>query len=333
MDEISIEQEALKILSGLSEDHLRDEVVVPLFQHKGLKVEVVDENREVSHGCDLLLESDGQGERTLVGVQMKVRENITTRSYVKKNIQRCARDGFAFRFGKDGRGRLARFRWITTGRISKIGSTYLYEELEEDDDLGGRVEVWDIETLYRELRSSGAMGEIGALKVLDAKLRAEEHRKNNEGVFAAHYWQRIGRWYVTQANRDPVAAKEAFGQASALLKGNPCRSRHYYRIFIRHSEMWGQLADHWQELAPSPGVHLVDVVRSPRAKAILMEKYSEAVIPLLQDTESIFLQLEIIQDLYDVDYASFEMLQITRLLLRAGFPRLPALAKAAFRAH
>lgn len=315
MDEASLKKEALAILRGFSEDDLRKEIIHPFFEHQGWDVEDIDSKDEIHHDCDLLLKGQLNGEWMLLGVQLKARENISTVAHAKE-VRQCAQNALDYDFGD---GYITGYRWITTGKITSIGRNRIGKEIAAKG-LIKKITAWDVEDLYRELLDSGVMHKIGALRIVDAKLKAELHTKNNEGIFAAYYCHRVGRWHLTHKDGDHVAAREAFKLATVLVEGDPHKSLYYHRTLLRYSEMWMQLADRWQELAPGPDDHLVDIAESPGAKAILTERYPEGLIPLLRDAESVFQQLEILHELQLVRYASLELLHITRLLLRAGYP-------------
>ncbi|MBW8877453.1 MAG: toll/interleukin-1 receptor domain-containing protein, partial [Acidobacteria bacterium] len=126
-------------------------MAIPYFSHLGWKVTDVQSEGDITHGCDLLLVSSVLSEPVLAGAHIAEGVDISNRLDVLREIKLYADSALTYRYGADGRGRLYKYYWITTGVISSpTGEAAIRDELDSSSGVG-RVEVWDLDTFYDRL--------------------------------------------------------------------------------------------------------------------------------------------------------------------------------------
>jgi TIR domain len=143
----------LELLRQFRRDDLLRKVVVPYFSHRGWKVSELLREKDIRHGCDILLVSSVNNEPVLAGVHIEAGMDIESRLAVRQQIKTYAETAFGYRYGADNRGRLYKYFWITSGRIEPTLRDDIREALEEAD-AWGRVEIWDAQSLYEELQNT-----------------------------------------------------------------------------------------------------------------------------------------------------------------------------------
>lgn len=306
--EAQLLREALGILRRLSPAELWSAVLEPLFTAQGWE--------PAELGRDRRLTAKAHGELWVLRIRVDALPEPVTSETVLDHLEREARAALCRRYGEDDRIPLLRYRWVLALILPEEVRREVRQRL--DKDFGGRVVVWDLEALYRELVEQGQMRTIVPLQIIHAKHQAAQHHGKKEGVFAANWSYRALRLYLRQG---PLAAERAIDcldEGLSALKEDRYRAIYYHRVLAKVLEMWrfllrsepGMMGPGWQRSLSSP-----ETVE-------LLQKENPA-IPcidwLLQDFEAVFRQLERIDEYYVAGPSGYSTLEFCRLLLRFGF--------------
>ena len=224
-----------EILAGLSELDLKDEVILPHFKWKDWCCESVHGRGEPCHECDVILVSRAHSEMRR-GIQLKARKDINTPNDVKA-IHRAALEAFNYVL-RDNR-RLHNFYWITTGKASELTGKWVKERIESDPLTAGRVEIWDIDDLVKELElGSPLFRHVSIFEIIGNDCAARKHEKRGEGVFASLLYYRSFCWHLKRKQDDIKNAGEYIQRALASI-GNEKRPQLFYsRALTEFYTMW-----------------------------------------------------------------------------------------------
>src|SRR6185295_13791405 len=180
-DATSVEQlrkrQAIEALRVLSEDDLKDQIVIPLFERRGLKCTSADRRHERRHRCDILMESDAHQTNRIEGAQLKANKNIRSKKYLIETIERASIVALrvAHSLSDSTLTSLSKYYWITSGDIDPI------EKLDVEGVFGrgtayfGRVEIWEAKRLVDEIQKT-APDLIPALEILQIEQNIEAER-------------------------------------------------------------------------------------------------------------------------------------------------------------
>jgi hypothetical protein len=159
---------SLELLRRLRRDDLLRKVVIPYFSDRGWTVSELQREKDLAHGCDLLLRLSANNEPVLAGVHVEASMDIDSRRAARQQVKMYAETALRYRYGDDNRGRLYRYFWITSGRIDPTLRDEIGKALEEAD-AWGRVEVWDVEKLYEELRKRDLISRLEVFGALSGE--------------------------------------------------------------------------------------------------------------------------------------------------------------------
>jgi hypothetical protein len=271
------------------------------------------------HGCDVFV-SSAHGEGTFQGIQLNENKNVVTREDVE-GIRLSAQEALAMAVGSKDGERIAKYYWITTGFVELEGRQAILDILEAHGSTRGRVEVWSVYDLYRQLYDSGAMRTIMPLKIIYAISQIRKH-KQDEGVFAAHWCYRALRLYLQQNPVDVPKALACMEAGQAALEADKRLAVHHHRVLRRLFSTWTALLRDRPKLFQYPiGTLESFFERESVAEALIGISASRPELrSLLQDYDRIFSQLVVLEEKFVNTQVGLSTLQICRLLLRAGFP-------------
>src|ERR1700741_1409029 len=124
-------------LRSLDEPALWKNVLVPFYERRGYRVEIVHKSGEDEHGLDLLLELRMSGNHTILeGVQTKSRINLTTPTAVRDEVVYKYKRAITYKHASDGGTErlLNTFFWITTGEVTSRGREGVRTHIENQTD-------------------------------------------------------------------------------------------------------------------------------------------------------------------------------------------------------
>ncbi|MBW8878647.1 MAG: hypothetical protein JF614_27125 [Acidobacteria bacterium] len=317
-----VRREALRILGQLTPDELYDKVVKPFFKAQRWEVE-----RERHR--DLLLTTFGIGQRFAMRVRLEEVRGAQDPISLLPRIQVESKSGLAHRYPENDPDPvpLLKYIWILPVSLSEETREAFRQGVDLDSDLGERTEVWDLEALYRKLVKSGVIRGIEPLHRIYARHEADRHRLAGEGVFALNWCYRAFRLHLRQAPPEIDQALKCLAFGLAALAEDECRAIYYPRVFHQVFSAWQELLQARPDLFRRPPDKLEQTLEGEEIAATFGQD-RKWLAWLLQDFERMFVQLELMEELFVNTPAGLSTLQLCRLLLRFGFapsePRISA---------
>jgi hypothetical protein len=310
--------EAVSLLGRLSLAELARDVVRPCFESEGWRQ--LPETSS-AQGERLLLTTTKPSGRYFIRVWLDSEGSLSDPLSLLDRIREIARQEHAQRF-TDDEVPLLTFLWILPNSLPVGTKTLLRRGLEDDTSLRGPVEILDLDALYVRLVEDGIVRSITPLRLIHARHEAVRHRKNGEGVFAAHWFYRAFRLYLQQSPDGLNRALESLEQGLEALEHDAQRGLHPYRMLRRVFRAWIILLRHRPSIFKRPVRNSLDELPEKAIAAALdrLEPGHPRLDWLLVDFDSMFRQLELLAKGYVDTPAGLSTLQICRLLLRAGFP-------------
>ncbi len=327
--------EAQKLIARMSHDDLKCKIIIPMFQHQTWLCEDVDRHYEVETFCDILLTAP-HDPLDMQGIQVKAREDISTRSDVARDLMPAAVAALDYTFLRKGREtRLARFYWITSGKVSHAGSIAIRERLNNNRNpsTNARVEVWDSGVIVDKLLEWNCQYLLELLELGALVEQGDYHEKSEEPMFSAHYQRRILLWHLSHQSGSREAARDAADHAARLLlpvvPTNRKRSRvnstrlapYFYRCLRESLAEWRTLVVNKPELLANwRGQHemLIRALGQDEVRTLLAREHGQPKAALLLDYEHCWIQMKSLSDRHHVERPSLATLQLLRLLLRSG---------------
>jgi len=312
-------QQAIEELKGLSENALKEQIVLPLFRKRGLRCTSVDKRHEGQHRCDILMESDAHQDSRIDGAQLKVNVNILTKQYVRREIERSGAVALTFdhRLTDGTLTTLSKYYWITTGEIGTIGNIGLNEVFGKGSPYLGRVEVWGVERLVAEIQKT-APELLPPLELLRIEQSIGAER---DSVVAAYWCYEAFRWQFKQPGRlDLQRAEKYLEDAGSYLSSNTRRHWYYARTIVTYYELWRYVLTTCADLLPRDGPCSFSDLPLDRIDERLKKEYPRSRWWLFQDICLVFAQLDLLEKSYVTAPAGLSTLKACQILLRACYP-------------
>lgn len=315
-------QQAIEALQALSEDALKERIVIPLFKKMGMKCTSVDRRHEGQHRCDVLIEYEVHGEARIEGAQLKANEDIRTKDYVRGEVERAGAVAVNFdHLLTDGKtlARLTKFYWITTGEIDPIGRIGIKEVLGVGTQYFNRVDVWGVERLVDEIQKA-APELLPPLELLQIEQSIQGHLDRREYVFAAHSCYEAFLWHLRQLGEiDLRGAAKYLEAAGSYLLRDERRPLFYARAIGTYYKMWMYLIDACPDLFPKYGSYSFNDWPWPRIDERLRKEYPRSRWWLFQDVFLMLDQLNLLDRTYVRAPAGLSTLRACQILLRACY--------------